>query len=69
MMDIKSEVGNSIRRVRTEQGLTQKELGEKMGVGEPTVNKYESGNQNLTVETIKKVADALGMQLKITFYK
>jgi len=68
MADFKSEVGDLIRRTRTEQGLTQKELGEKISVGEPTVNKYESGKQNLTVETLKRVADALNMRIKITFH-
>ncbi|MVM36452.1 helix-turn-helix domain-containing protein [Spirosoma sp. HMF3257] len=69
MSNFKSEIGSLIRQARTEQGLTQKELGEKIGVGEPTVNKYESGKQNLTVETLKRVADALDMQIKITFHK
>ncbi|WP_338874928.1 helix-turn-helix transcriptional regulator [Spirosoma sp. SC4-14] len=69
MATFRSEIGSLIRKARMEQGLTQKELGEKIGVGEPTVNKYESGKQNLTVETLKRVADALDMQIKVTFYK
>ena len=69
MIDLKVEIGNLIKQARTEQGLTQKELGEKIGVGEPTVNKYEGGKQNLTVETLKRVADALSMHIKITFHK
>ncbi|GAB3726647.1 helix-turn-helix domain-containing protein [Spirosoma lituiforme] len=69
MTDLKVETGNLIRQARIEKGLTQKELGEKIGVGEPTVNKYEGGKQNLTVETLKRIADALGMQIRITFHK
>ena len=69
MSEITLQIGRLIREARTERGLTQKELGEKLGVGEPTVNKYESGKQNLTAETLRKVAVALDMHLKITFYK
>ncbi len=69
MSEITEQVGRLIREARTKAGMTQKELGERLGVGEPTVNKYESGKQNLTAETLKKVAVALGMQIKITFHK
>ena len=69
MSEITEQVGKLIKEARVKAGLTQKELGEKLGVGEPTVNKYEGGKQNLTAETMKKVATALGMQIKITFYK
>ena len=69
MTDFRTEIGTIIKQARNQQGLTQKELGKKIGVGEPTVNKYESGKQNLTVETLKRVADALGMHVKVTFHK
>lgn len=69
MENFEKYVGNLIRTARTEEGLTQKELAEKVGVGEPTINKYESGRQNLTVKTLKKVADAMGLKINITFHK
>lgn len=58
--DIKQQVGQQIREARKAKGLTQKELGEKLGVSESTVNQYESGKQNLTIDTLGKIADALG---------
>lgn len=64
MTDIKQRVGQQIREARKAKGLTQKELGEKLGVGEPTVNGYESGKQNLTIETLQKIANALGTSTK-----
>lgn len=64
MADIKQQVGQLIREARKARGLTQKELGEKLGVGEPTVNGYEGGKQNLTIETLQKIADALSIKLR-----
>ncbi len=69
MPDIIHEVGHLIKKARIEAGLTQKELGERLGVGEPTISKYERNGQNLTIQTLKKVADALNVELKITFHK
>lgn len=67
MSDITEQVGQLIREARKAKGLTQKELGEKMGVGEPTITNYESGKQNLTINTLRKIADALGMEFGIFF--
>ncbi|GAB3881321.1 helix-turn-helix domain-containing protein [Spirosoma agri] len=68
MNDIKLLVGQQIREARKVKGLTQKELGEKLGVGEPTVNGYESGKQNLTIETLQKIANAIEVEVN-TFFK
>ncbi|GAB4035043.1 helix-turn-helix domain-containing protein [Spirosoma gilvum] len=68
MADIKYKVGKHIREARKANGLTQKELAEKLGVGEPAVNGYEGGKQNLTIETLQRIADALGVEVS-TFIK
>ena len=60
-MDIKQRVGQQIKQARKAKGLTQKRLGEKLGVADSTVTLYEKGKQNLTIETLQKVADALGV--------
>ena len=62
-MDIKQRVGNQIRNARKAKGLTQKELGEKLGVADSVVTNYESGKQNLTIETLEKIADAIGIEV------
>lgn len=69
MSDTTQEVGRLIKQARLSEGLTQKEVGEKMGVSEATFNRYETGKQNLTLDTLRKVAEALGARLKITFDK
>ncbi|ADB41295.1 helix-turn-helix domain-containing protein [Spirosoma linguale] len=62
MTDIKQITSTQIRDARKAKGLTQKELAEKLGVSESTVNQYESGKQNLTIDTLVKIANALGMK-------
>lgn len=51
------KVGDYIKKLRTEKGLTQEELGEMLGVKRAAVNKWESGMvQNLKRTTIQKLA-------------
>ncbi|RYC70856.1 helix-turn-helix domain-containing protein [Spirosoma sordidisoli] len=69
MPTITETTGKLIREARKAAGLTQKELGEKMGVSESTVNKYEAGKQNLSIETVERIAKALGAELEIYFKK
>ncbi|AUD06717.1 helix-turn-helix domain-containing protein [Spirosoma pollinicola] len=65
MEDIKQRVGQKIREARKAKGLTQKELADKISLSVGTVNQYEVGKQNLTIETIQKVANALGVSFDI----
>ena len=50
-----------IRQLRVKQGFTQKELGERSGIGESTIRKYELGQRNPKLETLNKSASALGV--------
>lgn len=53
--------GEKIRKLRTELGMTQEELGQKVGVKNAAIYKYESGLVvNLKRSTIAKLAQALG---------
>jgi HTH-type transcriptional regulator/antitoxin HipB len=65
MEDVKQRVGQKIREARKAKGLTQKELADKISLSVGTVNQYEVGKQNLTIETIQKVANALGVSFDI----
>lgn len=52
-------VGENIRRLRKEKGLTQKQLGELCGINEANIRKYELGGANPKLETLQKIATAL----------
>lgn len=54
-------IGENIKRIRKEKGMTQKQLGDLCGMNEANVRKYELGKANPKIETICKIAFALGV--------
>lgn len=52
-------VGEKIRSVRKEKGLSQKELAEKLGVSQSNYSQYEVCKRNAKIETLERIADAL----------
>lgn len=53
-------IGLHIKEARKAQKLTQKELGERLGVQTAQISKIESG-RNITISTIVRVLNALGL--------
>lgn len=53
-------IGARIKEVRKLQNITQKELGERVGVQTSQISKIENG-RNLTISTIVRVLNALGI--------
>lgn len=54
---------DAIRRIRKEKGLTQKQLGERCGIADSNIRKYESGTQNPKLETLQKISNALEVDI------
>jgi transcriptional regulator with XRE-family HTH domain len=52
-------VGRRIAQARNQQGLTQEQLGAKIGVHQVTVTNWESGSRAINVINLVLVADAL----------
>lgn len=53
----------SIKERREMLQVTQETLADLSGVGLRTLKQFESGKGNPTVQTLSKLADALGMEL------
>ena len=53
-------LGETIKKERLKQNLTQEELGEKIGVKKSQISKLEKGRSIITLPTISKVFKALG---------
>ena len=47
--------------------MTQKELAECTGINQADISKLENGTRNLSVNLLKRLADGMGMVLKIEF--
>ncbi len=52
---------------RRETGLTQKELSERTGIAQGDISKLENGNANPSLRTLQRLAEGMGMQLKVEF--
>jgi len=55
------ELGERLCRLRKEQGLTQTQLGDEVGVTQQVIAEYESGQRNIPVYRLASLADALGV--------
>lgn len=53
-------MGEKIRQLREQAGLTQKQLAEAVGVDQSAVARWESGENHPTAERIMQIADVLG---------
>lgn len=53
--------------MRNEQNLTQKELAERTGINQADISKLENGTRNPSLKLLKRLADGMGMALKIEF--
>lgn len=52
---------------RISQNMTQKELAEKTGITQADISRIENGMRNPSLSMMKKMANGLGMQLKLEF--
>lgn len=55
------EIGIGIKNARLTVGITQAELARRLGVTPQAISQYERGEKKSKIETIKKIADALGV--------
>ena len=57
--------GETVKSLRESKNLTQKQLGEQIGISRPTINLWERGKiKPKKPETIEKLANALGVTVK-----
>nr|DAQ32510.1 MAG TPA: Helix-turn-helix XRE-family like protein [Caudoviricetes sp.] len=52
----------NIRKYRIEKGLSQRELGELVGMTQQQIAQYENGKRKPKLETLDKLAKALGVK-------
>ncbi len=50
---------NFIKEIRKQRGLTQKELGDLVGVADSQITMIENGRRGLRAEMLHRIADAL----------
>jgi len=65
-LDPEFELLGSFIKAREKAGVTQEELAKRIGTKQPALSRLERGGfGKATVETLKKIADALDMRLVV----
>lgn len=57
------KIGTLVAEIRQQRGLTQAEFAKRLGTSQSAVNRIEHGKQNLSLETLGRISDALNKQL------
>jgi XRE family transcriptional regulator, regulator of sulfur utilization len=63
LQDINRIVGERIRKIRREKGITQDHLAELAGLNRVHLYRLENGKQSMTLDTLKILADTLGVSV------
>ena len=61
------DVIRAIVNARTSQNLTQNELAKRTGINQADISKQENGTRNPSINLLKRLAEGMGMNLKIEF--
>ena len=66
-MSAKNTVARRIKVARAERDISQAHLAEMLEVSSQNVTKWESGEINLGVDTLERIANALGKPIEWFF--
>jgi len=64
LQDVEHTVGRKIKAVRRQKGITQDQLAELAGLNRVHLYRIETGQQSVTLRTLKMIADALNVKLR-----
>lgn len=60
-------VGERIRYIRKNRGLTQEQLGEKVGLPQSYIGGIERGEKNISIDTLERIVNALNINSEEVF--
>ncbi len=60
-----SAIAHKLGVAREDAGLTQAELAEKLGMDQASISAIECGAPNMTLETLGRIAKALGLKVTL----
>lgn len=63
--ELQAVVGWNIRRIRDGRGLSQEELADELGVHRTFMGGVERGERNLTLRSVERLADGLGVEPRL----
>ena len=67
--DLKEIIGKNLRNIRADRKMTREQMAELVGVSTTFYANLETGNKMMSVTTLKKIADALGVSTDSILYE
>ncbi len=64
---ITSKIGNRIRELRTQTGLSQEKFAQKIGMDRTYFASVELGKRNISIVNLEKIANGLNVSLSELF--
>jgi len=63
VQDIQKRIGATIRALRLKKGWSQDVFADRSGLNRAHVGEIERGESNVTIQTLKIIADTLGVRI------
>jgi transcriptional regulator with XRE-family HTH domain len=63
VQDIQKRIGDRIRALRLKKGWSQDVFADRSGLNRAHVGEIERGESNVTIQTLKIIADTLGVRI------
>ncbi len=61
--DVLVSFAENLRRLRTERGITQEQLGAQAAIQMADISRYETGSRDPRITTVARLADALDVSI------
>jgi len=58
-------IGNEIRKIRKQKGLSQVKLAKKIGISQQIISRIERGDENISIATLKRITNALEVKVNL----
>lgn len=58
-------IGNEIKKIRKQKGLSQVKLAKKIGISQQIISRIERGDENISIATLKRITDALKVKVNL----
>lgn len=65
--DVQYQIAFNVVSNRKKNNVTQKKLSELTGIDRADISKIENANANITLDTLQRIAEALGKRVVIEF--
>jgi transcriptional regulator with XRE-family HTH domain len=63
VQDIQKRIGGRVRALRLKKGWSQDVFADRSGLNRAHVGEIERGESNVTIQTLKIIADTLGVRI------